>query len=192
MDIHKLRPYPWTQESNVANSALVSFLKSTDPNKTLTDRTYERLAVGAAKILGRRVNAAELRGEAPPPEARVVSFIGAGAEVFPVAGDETIEWVDAPPGFAGEALIVRGDSGLPMYEPGDVLFATTRHEDPSRYLGRIVVVQVAREGPRLLKKLLKGSRKNRYHLLSVNPAAGMLEDQALEWVAPIDWVRKKT
>jgi len=154
-------------------------------------RTWEMLAAGATKLLHREVTVAELQGErAAPLEIDVVSTVGAGAEVFPIDGDRAVDTVEAPPGFVGSAMVVRGDSAVPMFEDGDVLFVAPSHKDPARFVGKVVVVQV-KDGPRMVKRLLRGRSKSRFDLQSINPAAALLADRQIVEVAAIHWVKKR-
>lgn len=56
-----LKPFPLAKAAGVSEGTVRNFLDGR--SETLTDRTYEKLAAGASKLLGRPVRAAELRGE---------------------------------------------------------------------------------------------------------------------------------
>lgn len=122
----------------------------------------------------------------------VRSFVGAGDEVVIVAEDaEPIDWVEPPPGMPDfEATIVRGRSGLPLFHDGDVLYHGRTVKDPAPFRGEVVVAQV-RGGKRFVKVLERGNSRGQFNLVSINPAFPDLEDQQLDWIAPIEWVRKK-
>ncbi len=51
-----------------------------------------------------------------------------------------------------------------------------------------VFVQV-KNGPLYVKKLLPGSKRGRYHLLSVNPLTPVLQDQPIDSIARIGWIK---
>ena len=73
----------------------------------------------------------------------------------------------------------------PLYGPRDLLFPGRHRREPSQLVGRIVAAQVANDGPRCVKLLMRGTRKDRWNLQSVNPAHRTMEDMHLEWVALI-------
>lgn len=130
-------------------------------------------------------------------ETPVRHYVGAGDEVHLFDGEsdsEAVDYTPAPPGFErekGAAVTVRGDSMRPYYEPGDMLFFRFRYDFPSSPKDlpqRPVIVQV-KDGPLYVKKMLPGTRKGRFHLLSVNPLTPILQDQAVESFAYIEWVK---
>ncbi len=55
---------------------------------------------------------------------------------------------------------------------------------------RPVIVQVL-GGPLYVKKMIPGTRKGRFHLISVNPVTPILQDQVVESIAQIEWVKPK-
>lgn len=188
MIVHKLSARTLCKAAGLSPTVVTQFLN--DPTRDMIARTWEKLAAGASKELGRDIGAAELQGERGPLEIEVVSYVGAGAEVFPIDGDRALDAVEAPPGFVGSAMIVRGDSGVPMFEDGDTLFVAPSHKNPARFVGKVVVVQV-KDGPRLVKRLLRGGARNRFDLQSINPAAAVLADRHVVEVAAIHWVKKR-
>lgn len=191
IDRNKLKVQTWTTASGMSESVVRHFIDG--DSESMGDRTYAKLAAGATKLLGRTITAAMLRGELPPAvEIEIRHMIGAGDEIHVIEGDGGFEYTEAPPGFeqAG-AGIVRGDSMRPTYETGDVLF--WRHigpppsGDPPK---RAVIVQV-KNGPLFVKKLLQGTKKGRFHLISVNPITPILPDQPVDSIAHIEWVKPK-
>ena len=185
-----LKKAPWEKASGLSEGTVRGFLNRAN---TMTDDTYEKLAAGAAEILGRDVKAAELRGEAPSDaKVPVRSYVGAGGEVIAIEDQEPIDWVPAPPGMENaEATEVRGNSMRPLYHDGDLLFHIRRIDiDLGEYEGEVVVTQV-KDGGRLVKILKPGSRRNRFTLESVNQAFDPIHDQQLDWIGPIEWVHKR-
>lgn len=179
----KLKEFPLEQAAGVAEGTIRAF--RTGRTHSMTEETYVRLASAATEKLGRTISAAMLRGEGLFRQVPIVSRIGAGEEVFPFDGDGPIGWVDVPNGVdVTEAWQVDGDSMRPLYGPRDLLFPSTRRRDPLSLIGRIVGAQV-KDGPRVVKQLQRAQRKNRFNLVSVNPAHATLEDRQLEWVALI-------
>ncbi len=117
-------------------------------------------------------------------------YVGAGDEVHLFDDDERLGDTAAPPGFEkGSAVIVRGSSMRPLYVPGDVLFFKMREEPPKKDLPkRAVIVQVT-DGPLYLKKILPGTKKGLFHLISVNPTTPELLDRHIDSIARIGWIR---
>lgn len=88
------------------------------------------------------------------------------------------------------ALRVRGSSMSPVYRDGDVIIgAKLTGPAMARAVGRDCVVKTS-AGEGYLKVLRRGASKGRYTLRSYNPAFDDLEDVALEWAAPVLWVRR--
>lgn len=174
----------WAKRAGISEGGLRDFLSGR--NATLTDRTYAALAQAVDTTVD------VLRGDSlPPAEIPLWGHAGAGDAVHPFDGEERtpLEMVEAPPGLRdGGALIVKGDSMLPRWADGDVLFFETAQRPPSEMLNRICVLRV-KNGPYLVKRLTPGTRRGRYHLVSVNPAMPVLKDQAVEWAAAIAWTR---
>jgi phage repressor protein C with HTH and peptisase S24 domain len=190
IDRNKLKVQTWTNASDLSEAGLRAFLAGRADS--MSDRTYARLAAGATKLLERNVTAAMLRGDLPPEiEIEIKHVIGAGDEVHIVEGDSGFEYTSAPPGFeqAG-AGVVRGDSMRPIFESGDVLFwrhVGTPPVDPPK---RAVIVKV-KDGALFVKRLLPGTKRGRFHLLSVNPINPIMDDQPVESIAQIEWVKPR-
>lgn len=189
MDAHNLQPKAWARAAGLSESTLWPFLKGKKTN-ALGDDTYEVLADAATELLARPVAAGELRGEPPAHvEIPVAHYVGAGDQVHIIDGDSALDYTEAPPGFAkGAAAIVHGDSMRPTFDAGDVLFYRQLEKPPKKLPRRAVIVKV-KDGPLLVKKLLVGSKRGRYHLLSVNPLTPTLEDQPVEAIARIGWIK---
>lgn len=123
-----------------------------------------------------RTTAAPLRG-----------YVGAGALVIPVEeSGHADERIDLPPGAPPntEVLIVRGDSMYPRYWDGEKVFYAAEHHAPDELIDQECVVKL-KSGEVLIKRIRRGRRKFRYNLESFN--APILEDQAIEWAAPVRW-----
>lgn len=73
---------------------------------------------------------------------------------------------------------------------GDLLFHRRMAIDPIRLRDEIAVMQT-KNRKRYVKQILPGSRKNHFHLVSINPLFPLIENQILVWVSPILWVRKR-
>lgn len=150
----------------------------------LNDRWLGRLAKAF------ETTAADIIGEGP---ARVplVGYIGAGEQVFHFEGDDDhAEPIEAPPD-AGEldvAYAIRGDSMEPAYHEGDIVIVRKGVKAREEFLRRDCAVRV-HDGPTLFKKVLAGSRRDVFHLVSYNRSE-VLSDQRLDWAAPVRWIRR--
>lgn len=188
MDNTGIQPKEWCRRSGLSETALWPFMN----NKTqaLGDDTYEALADGATKILKRKVRSAVLRDEPPMTvEIQLAHYVGAGDVVHIIDGDNGLDYVDAPPGYEkGAAGRVRGDSMLPMFDDGDLIFWKELERPPRNPPKRAVIVKV-KDGPLYLKKLLPGTKRGYYHLVSINPVNKALLDQPVEAIARVGWVK---
>ncbi len=120
----------------------------------------------------------------------LVGYVGAGAMYYPdpaVGPWGAIEYVDPPPGGHGyQAVRVRGDSMVPRYEDGDVLYfkRVAGVWDSDECNGSYCIVQL-RNGPAYVKRMeFKGGR---WRLLSLNPQTPTIEDADVEWASPVAW-----
>lgn len=123
-------------------------------------------------------------------KAAVQGFVGAGAEVVPVEQvGSGIEEVDLPPGAppGAIAVIVRGDSMYPRYVEGEKLFYGPERLPAGDLVGKECVIALP-DGRMLVKRLRRGSKRNLYTLESHN--APPMEDQPVEWAAPVRWVER--
>jgi phage repressor protein C with HTH and peptisase S24 domain len=151
------------------------------------------LGQSAAELLGKPL---ALRPAQDQPETPVAHYVGAGDEVHIIDGDAPVDYTASPPGFErdrGAACIVRGSSMRPIYDPGDMLFFRHRRDPPASAKDipeRAVIVQI-KDGPLYVKRLLPGTRKGRFHLLSINPLTPILQDQPVESFAYIEWVKPR-
>jgi transcriptional regulator with XRE-family HTH domain len=119
----------------------------------------------------------------------VLGKIGAGGCVLFEEADEP-ELVDRPPGAGGRlmALRVTGDSMMPVYRDGDIIYVNRDHQGilPD-YLGEECAVHTA-EGGTFLKVLSLGSQPNRYTLRSFNAAD--MPDVEVIWATPVLFVMR--
>lgn len=118
----------------------------------------------------------------------VVGFVGAGSAVFPYddfpKGDG-LDHVERPPFVKGQvvAVEVRGDSLLPVAEDGwRLVYAGEQTLEESQIVNKLCVVKLM-DGRMLVKRVTRGSKPGRYHLLSTN--APMIEDAEVEWASQV-------
>jgi repressor LexA len=140
----------------------------------MTDRWLDRLSA----VLN--CTPADILGEEVP----IVGRIGAGGSVvFDDIGNGDV--IKRPPETRGElvGLEVHGDSMLPRFDGGDVVFISRSRDgvDPHD-IGAICACRLV-SGETYLKQLVKGSRAGLFTLRSYN--APDMEDCELEWATPI-------
>lgn len=121
------------------------------------------------------------------PRVPIVGHIGAGGTiVFEDLGiDETVL---RPPGISGTlvALVVRGDSMLPKYKDGDIIYIQRTHDGVlPDYLGEDCAVRLT-SGETYIKQLMQGSEPGRFTLLSLN--APPMENVEVEWATLVRFV----
>lgn len=121
-------------------------------------------------------------------QVRLKGYVGAAQTVYQF-DDDGAGWVDAPPGtpYDVEAVEVRGDSMLPLYRSGAILYYS-KQLSPEEMIGEQCVVQLADERV-LVKTLRRGSERGLYTLNSLN--APDIEDVVVDWAAPIDWIKPR-
>lgn len=187
-ELRKARGLTLEQVARQANTTNQQIHRLETGQRRLTAEWMERIAAAFG------VRPADLLPDSEPPRVAVVGYVGAGDEVYPI-DDHTpgagIEEVEVPPGEAGEivAVIVRGESMYPSYNDGDLIFYRRDDATPEHtFLGRECVVCLA-DGRILVKRVIQGSRKGRYTLVSHN--APEIVDIAIQWAAPVRWVRRR-
>ncbi len=146
----------------------------------MSDRWLDRLS----QILN--CAPSDILGEQVP----VVGRIGAGGSiVYDDLGFE--EMVPRPPETTGEliGLEVHGDSMLPKFDPGDIIYISRDNDgvDPQD-IGAVCACRLV-TGETYLKQLVKGSRVGVYTLRSYN--AVDMEDCELAWATPIRAITPK-
>lgn len=119
---------------------------------------------------------------------KLSGYVGAAQTVYQFDEDGA-GYVEAPPESSPEttAVEVRGDSMLPLYREGAVLYYS-KQLDPVTQLGQMCVVRLEDERV-LVKTVRRGSAPGLYTLDSLN--APSIDDVALQWAAPIDWIKPR-
>lgn len=128
----------------------------------------------------------------PPADIPVIGHAGARERIILLDGDDQgifdlVHPLRAEDGF--RAVIVRGDSMIPIYRNGDALFFRQDHPDMSKTLGRDCVV-ITDKNRAYVKRVMKGSRQGLYNLLSYAPGEDPIIDVELRNAWPIEWVRR--
>ncbi|ARS29055.1 S24 family peptidase [Sphingomonas sp. KC8] len=120
-------------------------------------------------------------------EVPLAGRIGAGGTIIfeDTRSDQTVM---RPPNIGGklEALEVSGDSMLPKFSDGDVIYIQRLHDGVlPAYIGEYCAVRLV-TGETYLKLLAKGSRPGRFTLRSLNAAD--IEDVEVEWATPVVFI----
>lgn len=114
--------------------------------------------------------------------------IGAGGLVAYMDEATELEMVPRPPTAIGRlmALEVVGESMLPKYDPGDIIYVARDHDGVKKeYIGRYCAVCLS-DGGTYLKILSRGETPGRFTLRSLN-AADMVDVEVV-WAAPVLFV----
>lgn len=120
-------------------------------------------------------------------EVDLVGKVGAGGSVLFEAFDVP-ETVPRPPAAAGKlvALVVEGESMLPRYDPGDIIYIKREHDGVlPEYIGHYCAVHLS-DGGTFLKILELGTEPGVYTLRSHN-AADMRNVEVI-WASPVLFV----
>jgi transcriptional regulator with XRE-family HTH domain len=124
----------------------------------------------------------------------VVGYIGADSLYyadFDAGLWGAIDMVDPPPGSERglEALIVRGGSMVPAYRNGDLVFFRRWPGKIADLVGDDVVAKLT-DGRACLKLLLKGTKPGRFRLESYSKTVAPMLDVEIEWVAPVEHIKR--
>lgn len=132
----------------------------------------------------------------------VVGHVGAGAEVEVFAAYENGDGhyrVQCPPQLSPRSIVaveVVGDSMVPVYPPGSVLFYTRAAIGvPAEAVGRICICEDA-DGRGWVKQIRTGQDEGTFTLVSLNPGHDHRHGVRLNWAAPVlfslppDFVRR--
>lgn len=124
---------------------------------------------------------------------QIVGYVGGGGEVFSVdayAQGDGMDVTDAPVNWSGAPLVavrVRGSSMHPIRDGWTIFYTRDYSGVPDHCIGQLCVVQVADDGPKLVKELFRGSGPGLFSLRSWN--APPIEDVQLEWAAKVIDIR---
>lgn len=126
--------------------------------------------------------------DADKPQVQLQGYVGAGQAIYQF-DEQGGGYVDAPPEYspATVAVEVKGDSMLPLYEDGTILYYS-KILTPEQMLNRRCIARLADERV-LVKTIRRGSETGLFTLVSLN--APDIEDVAIEWAAPIDWIKPR-
>ncbi len=132
--------------------------------------------------------------DAGTPRIPIVGLVSAG-ESWEAIDEEAM----GPDEFAEDftlsgadpiGLRVQGTSMLPVYRPGDILMGSrTRGAAIEAALNQDCIIRTA-TGDSFVKVLRPGAGRGLFTLRSYNHAYPDIENIALEWVAPVVWVKR--
>ena len=166
-------------EAGLSQTAIRDVLERTDnPGIGTLHRIAEALEIPVEDISG--------AGRVP-----LLGEIGAGGLVAYFKEDHESEYVPRPPLAPGPlmALRVSGESMLPKFEPGDIIYVRREHDGVlPHYMGRYCAVQLT-DGGTYLKILAAGNMPGRYTLRSLNAAD--MENVEIVWASPVLFVMPK-
>lgn len=153
--------------------------------------SFEQAKVYAAAF---RVRPEWLYAGTPPmrdetPMVKIVGRVGANPDgsVVYVTAQDAYDFVAAPPGAGPDcaAFEVVGDSQLPLYENGAILFIERQQGEPSFEMinGPPAIVETG-DGQVLLKSIQRGREPGHWDLVSLN--APPIRDVAIRWAAEVE------
>ena len=120
-------------------------------------------------------------------EAVLIGKVGAGGEIRRFTGSPPRQRVDAPLGpDSPNAIEISGNSQLPLQDGWLVYYGLEQQGVSEQCLGKLCVVQV-KDGPTLLKTLLKAGRKDLYRLESWDAPA--YPNVKVVWAARVTDIR---
>jgi repressor LexA len=169
-----LKPKPLAKSAGLGDTSVRDLLDNA--GRDIKIGTLQKLA-GAMDI-----NVEDLLGGVGVP---LRGRVGAGGSIVYEENDGGT--VPRPPGMGGslEALEVQGDSMLPRYSSGDIVYIHRDHDgvQPDN-VGEYCAVRLV-SGETYVKQLARGSRPGFFTLRSLNAD---IEDVELEWATPILFV----
>lgn len=179
MEAKGFSPRSLSLKAKLSQTAVRDVLERTEnPGIGTLHKLAEALEIPAGDLFG--------AGRVP-----VLGAVGAGGQVVYFPEEQEQRYVARPPLAAGRymALEVKGESMLPRYDPGDVIYVRRDHEGVlPEYLGKYCAVHTS-DGGTYLKILSPGTEPGRYTLRSLNAAD--MENVEVIWAAKVEFVLQK-
>ena len=180
------------EEKSLSQSELARLLTER-LGRSIDRAAVNKMVAGKRAIAGDELIAIEaIVGTSTPKEIQVPlkGRVGAGAVIEAIDNGDC-EYVEAPPSARPNTVAVEviGDSMFPAYEDGTLLYYS-RLLPPTEMINRRCVVQLSDQ--RIFVKVLRrGSEDGLWTLQSLNPHVADIEDVAVDWAAPIDWIKPR-
>lgn len=132
--------------------------------------------------------------EAKVEEIPVYGYAGAReiVDIIPCDDQGPIDEVQplrAEDGF--RAVVVKGQSMLPAFRDGDVLFFREDHIPLEQLVGKDCIILTEDKERAYVKRIMKGSKSGYYTLLSYAYGIDPLPDVKVLKAWPIEWIRRK-
>lgn len=153
-------------------------------------RISRALALRMAPMLG--ITAQELLFDTPPlspvykaATVPVLGYVGAGTRVWFYGEEQGIDDRVPAPHNATPTMVgveIKGDSLGALWN-GWIAFYDQRRDPPTDDMAGKLCIVGAVDGRVMIKKLLRGSRPGKWHLLS--PNADPILDEEVEWAAEV-------
>ena len=189
MRIREIRKQRGLKQYELADAAGISrpYIAAIESDNIAKSPSTDTL-ISIAKVLDVRIG--ELFDDAKP--VSIAGKVGAGAKVPLIDAYEKgdgLYHVACPPGLPHDSNIVgvevEGDSMVPTYQSGDVLFYSRSVVGvPSEALGAVCVCE-DENGDGWVKWVKPGSEPGKFHLISLNPLVVNMFDVELKWAAPV-------
>ena len=178
MERKGMKPKPLSKRAGLGDTSIRDLLDN--PGRDIKVGTLHKIA-GALDV-----NVEDLLGDNGVP---LTGRVGAGGSI--VFAELSGDTMPRPPGGGGdlEALEVVGDSMLPRYSSGDIVYISRGHDGlVPESIGDYCAVRLT-TGESFIKLLARGSRPGLWTMRSLNAAD--IEDVELEWATPILFVLSK-
>ena len=170
-----ISPRALSTAAKLGETAVRDLMKTVeDPRIGTLEKLADVLSLPLDALIGQEP--VELRGN-----------VGAGGEIGWLPEGE-LETVPRPPGALGRIMALRviGDSMLPKYAPGDIVYVRRDHDGVlPEYLGDYCAIH-AEDGGTYLKILSGGTVPERYTLRSLNAAD--MENVEVVWASPVIFI----
>jgi len=153
-----------------------------------------RLQQPIAELAGQTV-AEFFHSDEGPRVVPIVGYVSAGDKFTPIDDEDpaarsehvTISFNDS----AKVAVIVRGDSMVPAYRPGDVIVGMlASRTDLTAAIGKDCIVRTE-AGEGYVKRVMRGTKPGTFRLRSYNSAYDDIDDVRLEWAAPVRYIERR-
>lgn len=178
MERKGMKPKPLAKRAGLGDTSIRDLLDN--PGRDIKIGTLQKIA-GALEV-----NVEDLLGDNGVP---LTGRVGAGGSI--IFSEVDGGTMPRPPGGGGdlEALEVIGDSMLPRYSSGDIVYISRTHDGlTADAIGDYCAVRLE-SGESYIKLLARGSRPGLWTLRSLNAAD--IEDVELTWATPILFVLSK-